>query len=69
VEQAQDGLLELGQGGSRGHDAAAQPKSNAQTEAPAVRNYHEFLDLVDETFAALAVAVESEVDLLNVSPD
>jgi len=69
VEQSQDGLLELCQGGGRSHDSAAEPKSDAQTEAPAVSNYNEFFDLVDETFAALAVAVEGVVDLLNVAPD
>jgi hypothetical protein len=62
-------LLELRQRGSRCDDAATEPEGDAQTEATAIGNHYEVFDLIHEPSAALAVAVESVVDLFNITPN
>ena len=69
MKQPQNGLLELRQGCRCSDNATTEPQSDAQTEAPAVGNHDEFLDLIDKPFAALAVTVKGVMDFLDVAPD
>lgn len=68
MEEPQDCLLELRYRGRRGDDATAEPKSDAQTEAPAVGNRHKLFDLVHESPATFSVAMQGVMDLLDIAP-
>src|SRR5215472_13364492 len=69
MEKPQNCLFELRQSGSRRDDASSEPKCRAQAEATAIRNHHQVFDLIDQPSAALAIAVKSMMDLLDVTPD
>jgi hypothetical protein len=69
VEQPENGLLELRYRGGGRNDSAAKPERDAETKAPAIGNRDELLNLVDEPFAAFPVAMECEMDFLDVAPD
>ena len=69
MEKSKDRLFELRHSCSRGDHSATEPKSDPQAEAPAIGNRHQFLDLIDEPFTTLAVAVEGIVDLLYITPN
>jgi hypothetical protein len=65
----QDRLLELGYRGRRGDDTAAEPQRDTKAEAPVIRNSNELLDLVDERWPALSVAVQRDTNTVDVAFD
>jgi hypothetical protein len=68
VKKSENGLFELCQCSSRRHDSPTEPERDPQTEAPAIGHCNKFFDLIDEPLAALAIAVERGMDLLDVAP-
>jgi hypothetical protein len=66
MKKSNDRLLELRYSSGCGNDSTTEPKGHTQTEASPVRDRDEFFDLIDEPLAALGVAMEGVVDLLDV---
>src|SRR5690348_3124289 len=69
VEKPQNCLFKLRERGGRRDNPAAEPKREAQTEATAIGDHDELLNLVHEPFATLAVAMESVMDLFDIPPN
>jgi hypothetical protein len=69
VEEPENRLLELRYRGCRRDNPTAKPECDAETKAPAIGNRDKVLDLIDEPFAALPVAMQCEMDFLDVAPD
>ncbi|MGC2200916.1 MAG: hypothetical protein WA633_12330 [Stellaceae bacterium] len=69
MEKPQNGLLKLRQSGGRSDDSAADPQRGAETKAPPIGNCYELLDLIDEAFATLTIAMQSMMDFFDVSAD
>jgi hypothetical protein len=69
VENPQDRLLELRYRGCGAGDSTTEPQRDPQTEASSVGNCDESLNVIDEPFTTFLVAVQREVDHLDVVPD
>ena len=69
MEKFYDRLFEMLNPGRSGNNAASQPEYDAQTEAPPVGSYCEFINAVSDPLAAFAVAVQNATDFLNVGSD
>lgn len=69
MKESQDCLFELGQSGSCGDYAAPKPERYAQTEPTPIGNHDEVFHLINKTFAAFAVAVQSVVDFFDITPN
>src|SRR5215469_10623420 len=69
MKKPQNCLFELRQSGGRRHDASSEPKCRAQPEAATICNHHKVFDLINQSSAALAVAVKGMMDLLDITPD